>query len=327
MSFKILNTIGENFAPEAKKILATLGAIDYKIPTQEKLAEIIGDYDVAVIGLGLNFHKDILDAACLPAGRSKKLKVIATVTTGLDHIDLIAAKEKGIKVLSLRGENEFLDTIIGTAELAFGLLIDLVRFTPWAFEDVKNYRWRREDWKGASLYGKTLGVVGLGRLGKMMSRFGKAFDMKVLFTDPNVSPKDFPDYEKTDLENLLRRSDAVSLHIHLTKETENLLAKKEFALMKKGVVLINTARGKIVNEKDLLAALKSGQLGGYGADVLADELFFETAGFKNHPLVEYAKQHQNLIIVPHIGGMTIDSRIATDLFMAEKLKKQLAKNS
>lgn len=315
---KVLNTIGENFAPEAKEILAKLGAVDYKIPTQKELAEIIGDYDAAVIGLGLNFHKDILI-------RAKKLKVIAAATTGLDHIDVVGAKKRGIEVLSLRGENEFLDTITGTAELAFGLLLDLLRRTPWAFEDVKNYRWRREDWKGVSLYGKTLGIIGLGRLGKMMARFGSAFGMKVLFTDPNVTPKDFPAYEKVSLEKLLRESDAVSLHVHLNKDTENLLVRKEFALMKKSAVLINTSRGKIVNEKDLLAALKSGQLGSYAADVLANELSFETVGFKNHSLVEYAKTHQNLIIVPHIGGMTIDSRIATDLFMAGKLRKYFAK--
>ena len=313
---KILNTIGENFAPEAKKVLVGLGEIDYKIPAQKELAEIIGDYNVVIIGLGLNFHQDILK-------RAKKLKVIATATTGLDHIDFALAKKQGIEVLSLRGEDEFLDTITGTAELAFGLLIDLLRQTPWAFEDVKNYRWQRESWKGASLYGKTLGVIGLGRLGKMTARFGKAFGMRVLFVDPNVSPKNFPEYKKVSLEKLLQESDAVSLNVHLNQETENLLSQKEFALMKKGAVLVNTSRGKIVNEKDLLVALESGRLSGYAADVLADELSFETTGFKKYSLVEYAKTHQNLIIVPHIGGMTADSRIATDLFIAEKLKRFL----
>src|SRR3989344_953356 len=199
---KILNTIGENFAPEAKKVLVGLGGVDYKIPAQKELAEIIGDYNVLIIGLGLNFHQDILK-------RAKKLKVIATTTTGLDHIDLVVAKKQGIEVLSLRGEDEFLNTITGTAELAFGLLIDLLRRTPWAFEMVKNYHWQRENWKGVSLYGKTLGVIGLGRLGKMTARFGKAFGMKIIFTDPNVSPKDFPNYKKVSLAKLLRASDAI----------------------------------------------------------------------------------------------------------------------
>lgn len=313
---KILNTIGENFALEAKKILVGLGKVDYKIPTQKELAEIIGDYDAVIVGLGLNFHKEILS-------RAKKLKVIATATTGLDHIDVAWAKKRGIKVLSLRGEEKFLNTITGTAELAFGLLIDLSRFTPWAFEDVKNYRWRREDWKGASLYGKTLGIIGLGRLGKMTARFGKAFGMKVIFTDPKIAQKDFPEYEKVSFEKLLRESDAISIHIHLSKETENLFGRKEFEKMKKMAILVNTSRGKIVNEKDLLAALEKRIIAGYGADVLANELSFETTGFKNHPLVEYSKNHQNLIIVPHIGGMTTDSRLATDLFLVEKLNKLL----
>ena len=313
---KILNTVTE-YSKEARRILELLGKVDY-IPalSPKELLKKIGDYDVAVMTLGLNFHKDVL-------AKAKKLKFIVTATTGLDHIDLVFAEKRGIKVLSLKGETEFLNTVTGVAELTFGLLIDLARFTPWAFEAVKNYQWRKEDFRGHNLYGRTLGVIGLGRLGKMTARFGKAFGMKVLFTDPNVSPKDFPAYEKVSLAKLLRASDAISIHVPMNEETENLLAKKEFNLMKKGAILLNTSRGKIVNEKDLLAALKSGQVGGYGADVLAGELSFETVGFKDYPLVEYAKTHRNVIIVPHTGGYTAESRLATDLFMAEKLKKYL----
>ncbi|KKT75330.1 MAG: D-isomer specific 2-hydroxyacid dehydrogenase NAD-binding protein [Parcubacteria group bacterium GW2011_GWB1_44_7] len=312
---KILNTVIE-YSKEAGTILAPLGKVDY-IPSlsPKELLEKIGDYDVAVMALGLNFHKDVL-------AKAKKLKFIVTATTGLDHIDLVFAEKRGIKVLSLKGETEFLNTITGVAELTFGLLIDLARFTPWAFEAVKNYQWRKEDFRGHNLYGKTLGIVGLGRLGKMTARFGKAFGMKVLFTDPNVSPKDFPAYEKVSFTKLLKESDAISIHVPMNEETENLLAKKEFALMKKGAILINTSRGKIVNEKDLLATLKSDHLGGYGTDVLAGELSFETVGFKDYPLVEYAKTNRNVIIVPHTGGYTAESRLATDFFMAEKLKKQ-----
>lgn len=312
---KILNTVGNNFSLEAKKVLASLGKVDYITPSQTELPEIIGNYDAVFCIIGLDFNKNVL-------AKAKKLKFIATATTGLDHIDLVFAKKQGIKVLSLKEEIEFLSTITSTAELAFGLLIDLFRFTPWAFEAVKNYQWRKEDFRGHNLYGKTLSVVGLGRLGKMTARFGKAFGMKVLFTDPKVSQKDFPEYKKVSFEKLLKESDAISLHIHLDKKTENLFGQKEFAKMKKGAILINTSRGKIVNEKDLLAALKSGRLGGYGADVLAEEFSFETAGFKSYSLVEYAKTHQNVIIVPHIGGYTAESRLATDLFMAEKLKKE-----
>jgi len=158
MKYKILNTIGETYTEKAKKILSTLGGVTYKTPSQEGLSAIISDYDVVVVGLGLRFHKEILKGA-------KNLKVIATATTGLDHIDVEYAKERGIEILSLRGEDQFLNTITGTAELAWGLMIDLVRFTPWAFDSVKNYKWEREKFRGHNLYGKTLGIVGMGRLG------------------------------------------------------------------------------------------------------------------------------------------------------------------
>src|SRR5690348_13609502 len=119
---KILNTIGEAYTAKAREILETLGDVDYKTPSQEELLETISDYTVCVVGLGLNFNKDVLE-------RATNLKAIATATTGLDHIDTAYARERGIEVVSLRGENEFLDTITGTAELAWGLMLDLMRHT------------------------------------------------------------------------------------------------------------------------------------------------------------------------------------------------------
>ncbi len=311
MNFKILNTIGDKFTLRARRPLETLGSVDYKIPSQAELREIISQYEICVIGLGLNFYKEEID-------RAPKLKVIATATTGLDHIDVAYAESKGITILSLRGENDFLDTITGTAELALGLMIDLLRYSPWAFDSVKNYEWDREQFRGFNLYGKTLGIVGLGRLGKMMARYGKALGMRVIFTDPLVEN---PDYQKVSLEELLKESDVISIHVHLTSETENIFSAKAFAYMKPSAYLINTSRGKIVEEGDLLHALKSKKIAGYGTDVLADELSFEKSGFNNHPLVEFSKQNRNVIIVPHIGGMTYDSREATDVFIAEKTKR------
>ena len=310
---RILNTIGPAFTSEGKKILAGLGEVDYKVPTQAELGRIIGRYDVALIGLGLNFDKNILSAAT-------KLKVIATATTGLDHIDVTTAKEKGIEVLSLRGEDEFLNTITGTAELALCLMIELARRTPQAFEAVKRYEWKRDNFKGVSMQGKTLGVVGLGRLGGMLARYGEALSMKVLFADPGAKNAK-PAWKKVSLENLLAESDFVSINVHLLPETENLFNKQSLGLMKPTAFLINTARGKIVDEAAVLESLESKKMAGYATDVLADELSFEEKGFEKHPLVEYAKTHDNCIIVPHIGGMTIDSRIATDVFMAKKLRE------
>ena len=316
MHFKILNTIGEEFAPEGKRILDEVAEVEYRVPSQEELQIIIGEYDAILVGLGLQIDREVIDAA-------PKLKAIATATTGLDHINVVYAQEKGIEALSLRGENDFLNSITGTAELAFGMLIALFRRVPAAYEAVKRYEWERDAFKGYNLYGKTLGVVGLGRLGRWMARYGQAFGMRVLFYDPNVSQMEAGDYTKTNLEKLLTESDAVSIHVHLSPETEGMIGADAFEKMKPGAYLVNTSRGKIVDEAALLEVLKSGRLGGYATDVLADELSFPEKGFANHQLVEYAKSHDNLLIVPHIGGMTHDSRIATDVFMAEKLARFL----
>lgn len=315
MNFKILNTIGTKFDNDAKNILSTLGTVDYKNLSQEELLRIIENYEVVVIGLGLLFHKYELDHA-------KNLKFIATATTGLDHIDVEYAEKKGIKVLSLRGEDNFLNTITGTAELAWMLLLELCRFSPWAFESVKNGEWNREKFQGHSLSGKTLGIVGLGRLGKMVATYGHAFGMNVIFTDPHDAQNLLPFAKKVSFDELIDKSDAISIHVHLTKETEGLFSKQIFNKMKPTAYLINTSRGKIVNEGDLIGALEKKQLAGYGTDVLANELEFDTKN-KADRLIEYAKTHSNVIILPHIGGMTFESRIMTDIFMAEKLRKHL----
>ena len=312
-SMKILNTIGEKFAPEAKEILGGFAQVDYEIPSQKELVEILGNYDALVVGLGLNFNADILSKAT-------KLKYIATATTGLDHIDLDFAAKKGIQVLSLRGENIFLDTITGTAELALCLMLELARKTLFGFEAVKKGEWRRGDFMGASLYGKTLGILGLGRLGAMMARYGEALGMKIIYTD--IEKKKTPTtWRKVDLGELLQDSDILTIHVHLKRDTDNMIGEKELATMKPSAFMVNTSRGKIVDEDAVLRALKSGKIGGYGTDVLSDELKFKENISDSHPLVSYARTHQNCIITPHIGGMTSDSRSATDIFIADKLKK------
>ena len=312
MKYKILNTIGEAYTLAGRDVLEGIGDVFYKTLSQDNLRESIGAYDIAVIGLGLDFNKDINQNA-------SNLKIIATATTGLDHIDLKTAEKRGIKVLSLKGEEEFLNIITSTAELAMGLLIDIVRFTPWAFDTVKNYKWDRENFRGHTLHGKTLGIVGMGRLGTWMARYGKAFGMDVIFYDPQVKESRVPDCRRVSFDELLAQSDVVSLHAHLNKETENMFNAGVFKKMKNTAYLVNTARGRIVDEAALLEALQSGEIAGYAADVLADEFRFDDTGFVRHPLVEYAKTHRNAIIVPHTGGMTHESRENTDIFTAEKL--------
>ena len=314
----ILNLLGRRYPPEAHRTLSRLGVVEYKESTKKILVGCIAKYDIAVIGLGLVFDKKILATA-------KNLKVIATATTGLDHIDLDEARKRTIKILSLRGEAKFLKTITGKAELAMGLMIGLLRRIPHAFDDVKNGHWNRAAFCGANLYGKTLGIVGFGRLGRLMARYGEGFGMKVVFADPivQVSKKS---QRKVPFTELLKQSDIISIHAHLTQETENMFSTAAFARMKKSAILINTARGKIVDEKALLVALKKGAIAGYATDVLSDELSFKNGKIGPNPLVEYGKKNKNIIITPHIGGMTNESREATDVFMAKKLERFLRTN-
>ncbi len=315
MDKKTLVTIGKNFTPQAKEILEKIGSVDCLDLTQAELIEAIKDYEIVLVGLGLNINKEIINKAI-------NLKIIATATTGLDHINVEYAKEKGIEILSLQSENDFLNTITGTAELAFGLIIDLLRQTQVATSSVKNYQWDRENFRGHNLYKQILGIVGLGRLGKWVARYGNAFGMKVIAYDPEISEEDFKqnNCQQVSFEELIEQSDIISIHVHLNADTENMFNKNIFDQMKNNAYLINTARGKIANESDLLDALKNKKIAGYATDVLADELNFDK-NFSSHPLIEYAKENNNLIITPHIGGMTHESREATDIFMAGKIIK------
>ncbi len=318
MKYTILVTAPE-VTPAARDILSSLGSVTTCAPERSAIEQQIASADIIFAGLGVNFTKDLLS-------QGTQLKVIATATTGLDHIDLAYAKERGIEVLSLKGEEEFLNTITGTAELACALMLDLLRLIPHAFDSVKRGEWDRERFRGHNVSGHVLGIVGLGRLGRMMARYGEALDMKVIAYDPKLDAVEFNKRHATSVsfDELLNQSDVISIHVHLSAETENMFDAGVFEKMKPTAHLINTARGKIVNEADLLKALENKTIAGYATDVLADETQFGKT-FENNPLVEYSKSHTNLIITPHIGGMTYESREATDIFMAEKVRKYFQK--
>ena len=305
MEHRILCYTGSLFAPEGKEVLESIGSVVFEEPTESNLANIT----ILVVQLGVNVDKEMIDSA-------PNLKFIATATTGLDHIDIKYAQSKGIEVISLKGEAGFLNTITSTAELALGLIISLTRKIPSANKSVINGEWDREEFRGTSLRGKTLGIIGYGRLGKMMERFGKAFEMNVVFSDSNVPGG-------LTLEELLEISDIVSIHVPLDESTEGLIGTHELQMMKPNAILINTSRGKIVDEEAVIGALKSRILGGYGTDVLSDELDFSGNEIRSH-LVDYSKNNPNVLITPHIGGTTAESRVATDIFIAKKLQEKVA---
>jgi D-3-phosphoglycerate dehydrogenase / 2-oxoglutarate reductase len=313
---KILVTI-PNITPEALTLLEGAGEVLVVSPERKAVMEAIPDCDAAFIGLGVVFDKELLSRAPL-------LKVIATATTGLDHIDLMEAEKRGVEVLSLRGEDAFLDTITGTAELALAFMLSLARRLGRAHRHVvEDGLWRREDFRGQSLYGKTLGIVGMGRLGSILARAADGLRMRVVFSDTTVREGPIAHHTRIELEELLRVSDFVSIHVHLHDDTRGIFSTSAFKAMKPSAYLINTSRGDIVDEAALIEALRAGEIAGYATDVLAGEGAFGDRVPLSHPLIELARDHESVLIVPHLGGMTEDSRRATDVFMADKLTRHL----
>jgi D-3-phosphoglycerate dehydrogenase len=307
---RILLAEKSSFSEKGIAALLKLGNLDAQDLTQEELLDHIPDYDVLVVRLGLRVDSIIL-------GSAANLKIIVTPTTGLDHIDLAAATQKGIHVLSLKGERSFLDTVYSTAEHAFGLLMALVRHIPSSFDAVTKYHWRRDVYRGRELDGKIIGLIGCGRLGSMMVRYARAFGMQVLVYDPYQ--ENLPDEIELveTLDELLSRSDIISLHIPLNHETRGMISETEFLKMKHGAFLVNTSRGAIIEETAFLEALKSGQLAGAALDVVCNEHMIETERY--NPLIAYAQENQNLIITPHIGGATFESVEKADIFIVNKL--------
>jgi len=204
----------------------------------------------------------------------------------------------------LRHDTEFLDSITATAELAWGLLLATVRRLPWAFDAAKAGHWARDGYRGHQLSGKTLGILGYGRLGRIVAEYGKAFRMRVIACDVR-EVKAADGVQMVDFDTLLRESDVLSLHIHLTEENRGIINAETFAKMKLGAVLVNTSRGAIIDEKAFLDALLSGRLGGAGVDVIEGEW---DEDLSRHPLIRYANEHENLVISPHIGGVTHESQ-------------------
>lgn len=233
--------------------------------------------------------------------RARRLRVISTATTGADHIDAEVLNTRGIPLFTLAGERELLSHLTPAAEHSWLLLMACARRLRGAVQHVLDGQWRREEFPGIMLKGKTLGLIGCGRIGSWMSRYAGAFGMHVLGYDPYTDA--WPvETAKCDLDTLLETSDFVSIHVPLNPQTTGLIGKRELALMKPGSVLVNTSRGSITDEGALLAALEDGRLGAAGLDVLDGE-----PSTDRHPLVGYARRKDNLVITPHIGGFSPDA--------------------
>lgn len=306
--WNILNVEPDEYSEEARSILKNVGHLLEKNMERAELLARIHEFDALIVRLRHQVDAELLDAA-------QSLKVIVSAATGLDHIDMECAAQKNIAVLSLRGETEFLRSIPATAELTWGLLLALVRNIPSAHASVLKGEWQRDRFKGHDLAGMRLGIVGLGRIGEKIARYGLAFGMRVMAYDPYRTEMVSGIEMKPSLPELLGISDVLSVHASLNQETLNLIGGKELKMMPNGSWLVNTARGAIVNEPALIEALESGQLAGAALDVLAGERTNE-----RQSVIEYARSHPNLLLTPHIGGVTYESMRATEIFMANKLK-------
>lgn len=228
--------------------------------------------------------------------KAANLKLIVTATTGADHIDQKALIARNIPILTLAGQREFLRGLSAAAEHSWLLLLATGRKLRSAIHHVEKNGWDRVQFPGIMIRNKTLGVIGMGRIGSLMSRYAKAFEMNVVGYDPLT--KEFShDAVPVTLDELLAKSDIVTIHIPRNDETKNFFGAEKISKMKKGAILINTSGGSIIDEEALVKALKEGRVAGVGVDVLNTEPKNEES-----PLWRYAKDHENVIITPHIGG-------------------------
>jgi D-3-phosphoglycerate dehydrogenase len=245
------------------------------------------------------------------------LKIISCATTGSDHIERGELKRRGIPVRTLMEDKELLLNLTPAAELSWALLLACARMLPAAINHVKSGGWSREIFPGVMLKRKRIGIIGCGRIGTWMSRYARAFGMDIVGYDPLLD--DFPpQIRPVSLEELVRTSDFITIHVPLNKDTKELLSEDLFAILKSESILINTSRGAVVDEKALLKALESGRLLAAGLDVLTDEPDIEKS-----PLFKYAQTHDNLIITPHCGGFSHDAVRIVCRRAAEKIVEYL----
>ncbi len=244
--------------------------------------------------------------------KNSSVKLINTASTGLNHINLKECKKLGIKVLSLTKDLRLIKKLPSTSELSFGLMINLQRNIFKSFQSVKNKKWDYSPFIGQELASLTIGIIGLGRLGSLMAKYSKAFGLNVIYHDPFKSSKKF---KKTNLQNLISSSDVVSIHAHVNKNTKYMINKKILRYAKKKPVIINTSRGELVKEDDIIWAFKNHLISGYGADVIEKEF----DNIKKSSIVKNINKY-NIIVTPHIGGMTYQGQLRAYTHAIDKFK-------
>ncbi|MCL5266626.1 MAG: phosphoglycerate dehydrogenase [Bacteroidetes bacterium] len=261
----------------------------------DEIKKVIGGYDALIVRSGTKVTADIIAEA-------KSMKVIGRAGAGVDNIDVSAATRKGIVVMNTPGGNT-----VSTAEHTMALMLSLARNIPQSFHDLQNGKWERKKYMGAELFGKTLGVIGLGKVGREVAFRAKAFGMSVIGYDPLLAADAASNLglELVSVDDLILRSDFITVHTPLTEETRAILGERAFSICKQGVRVINCARGGIVDEEALLKALESGKVAGAALDVFIKEPPGDNPLFK----------HPKVIATPHLGASTEEAQ--------EKVAKQI----
>ena len=273
----------------------------------EELLEIVGDFDCIITRSRTPVTKELLD-------RAKKLKVIGRAGVGVDNVDIEEATKRGILVVNTPGANT-----IGATELTMMHMLTILRNGHKAHKSMLEHKWDRKKFMGTELYGKTLGIIGLGNIGSQVAIRAKAFGMKVMAYDPYI-PREKADRLGVklvdNLHDMLKEIDILTIHAPLTHETRNMISKEEFEIMKDGVYIVNCARGGIVNEEELIKNLESGKVRGVALDVYSKEP-------PDPEFIDRISKFENVSLSPHIGANTYESQENVAVIVAQQVIKAL----
>jgi D-3-phosphoglycerate dehydrogenase len=294
--------IAEPISEEALEYLRNAGVeVEFKPGlTYEELLKVISDYDALVVRSQTKVDAKLIEAA-------KKLRIIGRAGVGVDNIDITAATQRGIVVVNAPGGNT-----ISTAEHTIALILAAARKIPQADRSVKEGKWERKKFVGVELRGKTVGVIGLGRVGYEVAKRCHALEMNVIAYDPYISEEraEKIGVKLVDLETLLKEADVITVHVPRTKETVGLIGEKEFLLMKDGVIIVNAARGGIIDEKALVKAIESGKVYAAALDVYEKE-----PPDPENPVFRL----ENVVTTPHIAASTREAQLNVGMIIAEDI--------
>lgn len=321
---RILHLEAYNYSEDSLNNLRNIGILEIKEPKcKEDLDTILkhSNYDCIFTTIG-----NTLDRANLNS--QENLKFIVSPTTGLNHIDMDYAIEKKIDVISLKGESDFLSSVQSTAEHTWMLVLSLIRNFKQSQQNVSNGIWSRTNLLCDELNTRTIGIIGYGRLGKIIAKYAQSFSMSVLICETNNDNQKLAlqnGFEICSKEEIFSQADVIVLLAAYSKENENMIGENEFFKIKKEAFFINTSRGELVDEEALLNALESKRLKAAALDVLNGDSDWKTELPSNNRLFKYSQSNPNLIITPHIGGYGKVSIQKTRDYITEKFLKIIKK--